>query len=82
MNIFNSVFAARLIFILGIINLLTGFLVLLTCRCLPTSRIGSKLMQYTAYNRFYRYHCYIWWIFWTSVIIHAAFAIGLLGIPF
>ncbi len=56
MNIFDSVFAIRLIFILGIVNLVTALLIFFSCRCLSGSKIGSKLMKYPPYQRFYRYH--------------------------
>lgn len=82
MDIFESLFSARLIFILGIINLVSGVLVVFTCRCIPGLRIASTLMQNVTYKQFYKYHCYIWWIFWISVIVHAIFAIGFMGVPF
>ena len=82
MTIFQSILAARIIFVLGIINLVTGILIVLTCRCAAGSKVTGKLMQYAAYKRLFSYHCSIWWIFWASVIIHAIFAIGLLGNPF
>jgi len=69
---FQTLTAARVLFALGIVNLVTGLMVLFTCRCLPTSRLGS----------FYKYHCYYWWVFWVSVIIHAIFGLGLIGNPF
>ncbi len=30
-----------------------------------------KFSQESAYQRFYKYHCYIWRAFWTSVVTHA-----------
>jgi hypothetical protein len=39
-------------------------------------------MQHKAYQRFYRYHCYYWWLFWASVVAHAIFAIQRVGVPF
>jgi len=81
-NIFESIAAARIIFIFGIINFVTGMLVLLSCRCIAGARITGNLMKYKIYQRFYKYHCYIWWVFWTSVIVHAVFAVAFLGIPF
>jgi hypothetical protein len=80
--IFQTVVAARLIFILGLINLVTAVLVLLTCRCVPGLRITGNLMQYAPYRRLFKYHCYYWWIFWLSVVVHAIFAIGFMGLPF
>ena len=82
MDIFQSMVAARVIFVFGIINLVSGVLVLLTCRCIPGAKITSGLMGYAIYKSFYKYHCYIWWIFWVSVIVHAVFALALLGVPF
>lgn len=82
MEIFYTAFAMRLIFILGIINILSGIAVLLTCRCVGMAGLGQKLMKYSWFKRFYAFHCQIWWIFWVSVMVHAVFAIGSTGIPF
>ena len=82
MDIFQSVFSARLIFVLGIINLISGVLVLFTCRCIPALSFTGKIMQNKFYSRIYKYHCIIWWVFWISVIVHAVFAIALYGAPF
>lgn len=82
MDIFQSIIAARLVFIFGIVNLVTAVLVLLSCRCIPTSRVTRSLMKYKAYQRFYKYHCYIWWVFWVSVVVHAVFATAFFGSPF
>jgi len=82
MEIFQSIVSARLIFVLGIVNLVFGILVFFSCRCLGGSIIGNRLMKYAAFKRFYRYHCYIWWVLWVSVVVHAVFAIGFMGVPF
>jgi hypothetical protein len=82
MGLFQSLAAARIIFALGIINLVTGIMILLTCRCMAGSKLSGKLMKYPVYKKFFSYHCVIWWVFWASVIIHAIFAIGLMGVPF
>ena len=81
MDIFQSIIAVRVIYTFGIINLVAGMLVLSTCRCIPGLKIASNLMKYPAYQRFYKYHCYLWWVFWTSVMVHAIFAIAFLGVP-
>ncbi len=39
-------------------------------------------MKYPFYRRIYGFHCYIWWVFWGSVMVHAVFAIGSIGFPF
>ena len=81
MDFFESLAAARWIFILGIVNLAGGLLIFFSCRCLPGSRIAGGLMRFGWYKRFYRYHCYIWIILWPSVIIHAFFALMFYGWP-
>ena len=81
MNIFDPLAATRLIVTLGIINLVTGLLIFFSCRCLPGSKLGNRLMKHQGYQRFYKYHCYIWRVFWTSVMVHAALAVILFGWP-
>jgi hypothetical protein len=82
MSIFQTILAAKAIYTLGIVNLVTGLMVFFTCRCLPGARIGHSWMQNTQYKRFYKYHCYYWWAFWVSVVVHAIFGLGLLGNPY
>ena len=82
MDIFSEIVVARLMFILGITNLVAVTLIFLSCRCIPELGIIGKLMKYRVYQRFYKYHCYIWWALWISVVIHAILGITYLGIPF
>ena len=81
MEIFQSILIVRMIFILGIVNVLAGTLIFFSCRCISSGGLLKKLMKYPAYQRFFGYHCYIWWIFWPSVVIHALLAIAFFGIP-
>jgi len=78
----NTIIAIRIMFVLGIVNLLTGLSIFFSCRCLPGSRFGKRLMKYNWYQKFFKWHCYIWWIFWISVVIHAILAIIYIGWPF
>ncbi len=71
----------RLIIILGIINLITGLLIFLSCRCLSGAKIGKWLMKFQTYRNFYKYHCLMWKVFWPSVMLHAILAIVFLGWP-
>ncbi|MAH39428.1 MAG: hypothetical protein CL873_02700 [Dehalococcoidales bacterium] len=80
-KIIDPLLASRLIVILGIVNLVGGVLIFFSCRCLGGSKLGVKLMKYRSYQRFYQYHCYIWRVFWASVIIHASLAIIFFGWP-
>jgi len=82
MEIFQSIVVARLIFILGIVNMIAVILIFFSCRCVSSGSLLRKLMKYPAYQRFFKYHCYIWWVLWLSVIIHAILAIGFFGVPF
>ena len=77
----DALTAIRVIFILGIINLLTGLLIFFSCRCLPGARIGKWLMKHKWYQRYFKWHCYIWWIFWASVVVHAVFGLIYIGWP-
>ncbi len=79
MNVLTTILAARILIILGIINFITGALIFFTCRCLPGSKLGSNLMKHRKYQRFFKYHCYLWWVFWPSVMLHAVVAIIFFG---
>jgi hypothetical protein len=78
----SALVATRVIFILGIVNLITGLLIFFTCRCLPGSRLGKGLTKYRWYQKFFKFHCYIWWVMLGSVAVHAIFAMVYLGWPF
>jgi hypothetical protein len=79
---FTTQTAMRILFVLGMINLITGALIFFSCRCLPGSRIGKNLKNHKWYQKFFKWHCYIWWIFWISVVAHAIFATIYIGWPF
>ena len=80
MNAFLSI-APWLIFILGIVNLVLGLLLFLSCRCIPGWKLTSGLMNSAAYGRFFKLQCYLWWIFWPSVLVHAVTALVFFGAP-
>ena len=82
MSIFQSELAPQLIFVMGIINLVSGLFVLITCRCIPGMKIAGNLMQNVIYRKVFKYHCIVWWVFWISVVVHAVFALGFIGVPF
>jgi len=81
MDFFHSAVTAKLIFYLGILNLIALVFLFITCRCLPMSRVGKNLMTNRYYKKLYKYHCYLWYILGISVIIHASLAIIFYGIP-
>lgn len=81
MEFFQVAIVPKAILILGIINLVTVTLIFLSCRCIGSAKIIGKLMKYSAYQRFYKYHCYIWRVLWPSLVTHIILAIFYLGLP-
>ncbi|MDO8740749.1 MAG: hypothetical protein Q7J54_04240 [Candidatus Woesearchaeota archaeon] len=71
----------KIVYVLGWTNILSLVLILLSCRCIlglkPSSFSSSKL-----YMRFYKYHCYYWWLLIASVLLHAIMAFIIFGNPF
>jgi len=80
--IFSPIVTTRVVFILGIVNFLMLLCLFLTCRCLPTSRLGKGLLQKKFYKAIYKYHCYLWYVLVISVVAHIIFAISISGFPF
>lgn len=82
MEFLHSIAAFRIFFVLAFINLLGALLVLLSCRCITGVPYGPRLLARPWFRGFYRYHCYIWWVFWLSVVGHAVLALFFAGVPF
>ena len=81
MDFFQSLTAARVIFVLGILNFVLIVLILSSCRCVSGSSIGGRLMKQRFYKRFFAKHCYLWYVLCPSVVVHAFFAIMFMGWP-
>ena len=81
MDILQSIITARVIFILGIVNIVLSLMIVGSCRCIPGSKLAGRLMNLPAYKNFFKYHCYLWWLFWPSVIVHAGLALVFFGWP-
>ncbi|HJO02145.1 MAG: hypothetical protein QF655_00915 [Candidatus Woesearchaeota archaeon] len=79
--VLNPDLGVKLIFILGIVNLFSIVLIFFSCRCLAGQKFTSRMMQYAWYKKFYAMHCYYWWIFIISVILHTALAFSAFGNP-
>lgn len=79
---FQTVIVGQLVFILGIVNLVLALLLFFSCRCVNQFSFGITLMKKPSFQKFFKFHCYIWWIFFVSIITHAVLAIGYFGIPF
>lgn len=77
----NFILAQQIIFILGLVNLVSLLLVFFSCRCLMGKKITMFLWRSNLFKKFYRYHGYYWWIFFISVFFHSVLAIVVYGIP-
>ena len=82
MDAFRTVEALRVVFITGLTNLLFGFVIFTSCRWVPVARLTKVVMQSKFFQKIYKYHAFIWWVFWVSVAVHTVFAIGYIGFPF
>lgn len=78
----NSLLALRVVFVLGIVNFLTLSALFLSCRCTGVRKPFSRMLHVKAFSRFYKLHCYYWYILFGSVVVHLTIAILVLGIPF
>ena len=74
--------SAKIAFILGFTNITSLVLVLFSCRCMMGIKLFVYLMKYSWYKRFYTNHCYYWWVFIISVLLHTVFAFVAFGNPF
>ncbi len=81
MALIDPVLGLRLIFILGIINIVGFVLVLLSCRCIMGAKLAKGLWQSELYKKFYSKHCYYWWLFLASVLLHTTLAFLVFGLP-
>ena len=79
---FSGVIMTRIVFITAIINLISILMVLLSCRCINMWKLTSWVSKYPWYKRYFKWHCYLWYIFLPSVIIHMIFALKMFGFPF
>ena len=71
----------KLLFGLGITNILFLLMVFFSCRCIAGINFINKMWKYEWYKKYYNYHCYYWWGFMLSVLLHATLAFILFGIP-
>lgn len=81
MALIEPALGAKLVFILGITNLIGILLVLLSCRCILGFN-PEKLGKNKLFMAVYKHHCWYWRFFILSVFLHAVLAIYLYGVPF
>lgn len=73
---------AKLAYILGITNLVGLALVFFSCRCLMGPRLAKMMLKIPGYQKFYLTHCFWWYLFFISVILHVVLAVSAYGNPF
>jgi len=73
--------AIRLIYIFGITNIISILLVLTSCRCMGIANITNRFFDYLWYKKYYSKHCWYWWIFIISVLLHTSLAFYIFGVP-
>jgi hypothetical protein len=78
----NPVLTLRLVLILGVFQTLVALAIFLSCRCVSGFKPASRLTRSVAFRKFFKYHCYYWWLFWISVAVHVLLAISITGNPF
>jgi hypothetical protein len=78
----NALLGLRVVFALGIVNFLILSALFLSCRCMGARKPFSRMLHVKAFARFYKLHCYYWWILFGSVVAHLTIAVRVLGIPF
>jgi hypothetical protein len=79
---FSAIVEARIVFITAIINLAAIAMILLSCRCMNMWKLTPGLNKQAWYKKFFKWHCYLWFVLLPSVVLHAVLAIRLLGMPF
>ncbi len=79
MVLIEPLLGARLVFVLGIANIILLLLVFFSCRC-----VGGRFLRPGGkwYASFYKAHCVYWVLFFASVILHAVIAVLVFGNPF
>lgn len=82
MDNFIANWGVKLVYTFGITNIVSIVLIYFSCRCLVQPKIFQKLLTYNWYRWFYKQHCWLWWIFFVSVILHTFLAFILFGNPF
>ncbi|MBN2517386.1 MAG: hypothetical protein JXB14_00920 [Candidatus Altiarchaeota archaeon] len=73
----------QIIYITGIANVVLFLLIVFSCRCMGINKgLFDRLIRYKWYQKFYSKHCYYWWAFLVSIVIHAIAAFQVFGFPF
>ncbi len=82
MVLINPELGVKLVFLLGITNIVLLLLVFFSCRCLAGINFINRMFRHKWYRRYYYKHCWFWWFFFASVIAHTILAFLIFGNPF
>ena len=82
MALIDPVLGVKLVYILGITNVLSFLLIAFTCRCMIGVKFVNDMMKKPWYRWLFGHHCWYWRLFFLSVIIHITLALLVFGIPF
>jgi len=80
--VFETLLGPKIVFLLGMANILGILLIFFSCRCLIGNAFVQRMYQKDWYRKFYNAHCYYWWFFFISVVLHTVFAFLIFGNPF
>jgi hypothetical protein len=78
----NSITTLRIVLILGVFQGIVALAIFLSCRCFNGFKPVARVTKSPAFRKFFKYHCYFWWLFLVSVAVHVFLAISLTGNPF
>ena len=74
--------APGLIIGLGGLGIVAGLLIFLSCRCFPALQFTRRWTVSEKYQRFFKTHCQIWWIFLVIMVLHVIVALLYFLTPF
>ncbi len=76
-GVFDFLIDINVLKLLGVANLVFLLLVFFSCRCVMGRQVFEWLWKNPAYQKFYAYHCHLWWGFFISVLAHTLIALAL-----
>ncbi|NLE95167.1 MAG: hypothetical protein GX600_05725 [Dehalococcoidia bacterium] len=82
MAFFKTIEAVRILVLSGLLVLVVSVLLMLSCRCVPASGAVARLRKASWFQRLFKRHCNLWYVFVGVLVVHVVFAIGFVGVPF
>ena len=81
MAMIDPALGVRLVFLLGMTNVIFMLAVFFTCRCLVGVKFVNEMLKRPWYRWVFDHHCWYWRLFFLSVIIHISLALITFGMP-